>query len=89
MEQLELKLTSVRIAGTGMDGGHIYLVGKSNYQGMVDVDVYAFFWDKEEEKVFEESFQGQDVKIVSNKWDYIKGMGITADISEWDYINMA
>ena len=85
MEQLKLKISSVRIAATGMDGGHIYLAGKSDYQDLIDMDVFAFFGDKQAEKLFEEKFDGQDVMIVTKRWDRVKGMGITADISEWKF----
>ena len=48
-----------------------------------DVDVYAYFKDRESELVFERAFSGQNVRVESSDWSFTPTMGVGIRDVEW------
>ena len=83
VEPSTILLNSVRILRTGADGGHLYLKGRGAIAPHGEVDVYAYFKDKDAERKFESSFTGQCVKVTSADWTFTPTIGVGIRDVEW------
>ena len=66
-----VRLTHVKVLGTGIDGGHTYIVGRGDVPGIGEQDIYAYFATVDEENEFERQFSGQSVVIDGDFMEYI------------------
>ena len=65
---LTVILRNVKVLGTGMDGGHTYLFGRTDHppHGIVDAWAYFDFEDRPKEADFEARYAGRDVEVSSD-----------------------
>ena len=76
MTALKLRVSNIRILRTGADGGHLYLRGECDYEGVPKLDTYAYFPTRTEEKEFESDWSGEDLLISSSNWEHDHGVCI-------------
>ena len=53
MDNLQILLSNVEILRTGHDGGHLYLMGKTDVPAYGKTDAYCYFESKIAEREFE------------------------------------
>jgi hypothetical protein len=70
-----VQLSSVKLLGTGVDGGHRYFRGRG-VVNHVDTDVYVLFWSREVENELLERFNGQCVIVTCSSFSTVAGIGV-------------
>ena len=65
-----IRLTHVKLLGTGIDGGHTYIKGRGDVPGIGEQDIYAYFKTTQEEDDFERQFSGQSVVIDGDSLEF-------------------
>jgi len=83
MNNVTFKIVNIKILKTGVDGGHLYLKAKTQFQNENEVDAYCYFKDKIDEKTFENEWGGQDLSVTSSNYEFTKGVGLSIHAIEY------
>jgi len=83
MDNLQILLSNVEILRTGHDGGHLYLMGKTNVSTYGKTDAYCYFESKIAEREFQKNWKNSDLVITSSRWEFNKGTGLSLHEISW------
>lgn len=71
-----LKVESPKKSATGMDGGHTYISGTTQWDGS-QTPVFVFLKDKAEEKKIEEAVFDDSIFFDAKRHDFVVGHGLS------------
>jgi hypothetical protein len=83
MDNLQVLLSNVEILRTGHDGGHLYLMGKTDVPTYGKTDAYCYFESKDTELEFEIIWKNSNLIITSSRWEFNKGTGLSLHDISW------
>jgi hypothetical protein len=83
MDNLQVLLSNVTILRTGHDGGHLYLMGKTDVPAYGKTDAYCYFESKIAEREFESNWNNSDLVITSSRCEFNKGTGLSLHEISW------
>jgi len=83
MDNLQVLLSNVEILRTGHDGGHLYLMGKTDVPAYGKTGAYCYFESKIAEREFESNWKNSDLVITTSRWEINKGTGLSLHDISW------
>ena len=71
-----LIVRSPKKSATGMDGGHTYVSGVTDWNGS-ETSVFVFLKDQEEERKIEEAVLTRQMRFDAPRFDFVVGHGLS------------